>query len=158
MIKSAIAQTYKADKTDATIASFKEKSVENNYLSASLIKPNYQDYSDGNTIFIQQIGDDNTTSSNTRSKANQMNLSQFGDDNTIYLDISADIIDERVLQKGDNNYFYDFSPYDTKFHSAEVVQKGNNQNITFFGGNSISEKLKVNMQGDGKTIIVRNFN
>ena len=43
-------------------------------------------------------------------------------------------------------------------HTIEVNQRGNNQNLTLFGGNSISEKLKVSMQGQNQTIIVRNLN
>lgn len=153
-----LAQTYKADKDEATISHFSKKNVQNNYLSTSLTTIDNTSNIVGNTVFIQQIGDDNKISSNTKSEANAMNLNQFGDNNNIYLDISAKVIDEKVLQSGDNNYFLDFSPYGTKYHSADIVQRGNNQNITVFGGNGISEKLKVNMQGDSKTIIVRNFN
>jgi len=154
----AIAQTYKKDESETTIKNFTEKNVENNFLATNLTSENTLVFTDENTIFIQQIGNDNVVKANTKSDKSNIALSQNGDQNKIYLDIAAKTIEEKIIQDGDNNYFLDFSPYGVDFHSAEVVQQGNNQNITVFGGNAISEKIKINMQGDSKTIIVRNFN
>lgn len=154
----AIAQTYKKDESETTIKNFTEKNVENNFLATNLTSENTLVFTDENTIFIQQIGNDNVVKANTKSDKSNIALSQNGDQNKIYLDVAAKNIEEKVLQEGDSNYFLDFSPYGVDLHSVEVVQQGNNQNITLFGGNSISEKIKINMQGDSKTIIVRNFN
>ena len=154
----AIAQTYKADKSDTTIKNFTEKNAENNFLAANVVSENNPVYIDENAIFIQQIGNDNSVKANTKSSFSNIELSQKGDQNSIYLDITAKTIEEKIIQHGDNNYFLDFSPYGVNLHSAEVVQQGSNQNITVFGGNAISEKIKINMQGDSKTVIVRNFN
>jgi len=154
----AIAQTYKADKSEAVFTNFSGKNIENNFLASNTIIENNNVFSDENTIFIEQIGDDNFVKTKTKSKVSEINLYQNGNQNSIYLDLTAKTIEETVLQEGNNNYFLDFSSYGVDFHSAEVVQQGNNHNITWFGGNSISEKIKIKMEGDNKTIIVRNFN
>ena len=152
----AISQTYKTDESETTIRNISDKNVVNNFLATN--STNENTFTDDNTIFIQQIGDFNVVKANTTSENSSIALSQNGKQNNIYLDITAKTIEENVQQEGNNNYFLDFSSYGVDLHTANVVQQGNNQNITLFGGNSISEKIKINMQGDNKTIIVRNFN
>ncbi len=154
----AIAQTYKTDESETTFKSFSEKNTENNFLATNLTNENTFVFEDDNVIFIEQIGNDNLVTTNTKSSTSKIDLTQNGNQNNIYLDVAAKTIEEKVLQDGNNNYFLDFSPYGVDFHSVDVVQQGNNQNITVFGGNAISEKIKISMQGNSKTVIVRNFN
>lgn len=154
----AFAQTYKTDESKTTIENITEKNVENNFLATNSTSENTLAIIDNNSIFIQQIGNGNAIKTNTKSKNSNTTLSQNGNQNKIYLDVAANTIEEKVMQNGDNNYLLDFSPYGVDFHGVDVIQQGNNQNITLFGGNAISERIKINMQGDSKTIIVRNFN
>ena len=156
--KVMFAQTYKANETDPTTEDFSSKKVENNFLVSEFTTINPNTNGQDNVVFIKQIGDDNIIKTNTRSDFSNLNFVQKGNQNKIYLDVSATIIEGSVFQEGNNNYFLDFSNYGVDYHGAEIVQKGNDQNITWFGGNSISEKLKITMQGDSKTVIVRNFN
>ena len=83
---------------------------------------------------------------------------QSGYQNNIYLDVNAENIDESITQVGNNNAVIDFSTYGVDQHQLNISQTGNNQNLTWFGGNSIAENMKVTMQGESKTVIVRNFN
>tara|TARA_R110000787_G_scaffold81036_2_gene175862 strand:+ start:19112 stop:19618 length:507 start_codon:yes stop_codon:yes gene_type:complete len=111
-----------------------------------------------NNVFINQIGNDNEVVIKTKSLNSDIALNQKGAQNKIYLDIVAENIKETISQTGNDNYVFDYSSIGVDQHSLEVSQYGNNQNLTWYGGNSLSENLKVNMQGESKTVIVRNFN
>tara|TARA_R110000787_G_scaffold81036_2_gene175865 strand:+ start:23079 stop:23576 length:498 start_codon:yes stop_codon:yes gene_type:complete len=111
-----------------------------------------------NNVLINQIGSDNEVKVKTQSLNNDIVLSQNGTQNKIILDVAADNIKETISQIGNYNYVLDYSSFGAENHSLEVLQTGNNQNLTWFGDNALSESLKVTMQGESKTIIVRNFN
>ncbi|MCT8338519.1 hypothetical protein MG296_00495 [Flavobacteriaceae bacterium TK19130] len=113
---------------------------------------------DENSVFIRQVGDYNTAVSRTQSQQSDVDIIQLGDRNYSYLNLNATTIENRVVQNGDDNIFMDFGVFRSQYHGTEVIQDGDNQTFTRFGSNSISEKLKVNMQGDDSSIIIRNFN
>ncbi|MEM7187381.1 MAG: hypothetical protein AAF466_12045, partial [Bacteroidota bacterium] len=73
------------------------------------------------------------------------------------LNVTAGVIDETVFQNGLNNRFVDLSTSGTLIHRAAVIQNGRNQNLIWYGNNSISENLFVNMRGSNQTVIIRNF-
>jgi len=132
---------------------------ENNFLLSQNFDESFiRSINEDNSVFINQVGLDNQINVKIESISSTINLFQNGDNNNILLDVKSDRIEALVIQDGDNNRFLDFSSFGNEFHSAEVIQQGNDQNLTWFGGNSISEKIKINMLGDSKTIIVRNFN
>ncbi len=110
------------------------------------------------SVFINQLGDNNTIDVKSQSEISNVNLFQSGYQNNIYLDVIAENIDESITQVGNNNTVIDFSTYGVDQHQLDISQTGNNQNLTWFGGNSIAENMKVTMQGESKTVIVRNFN
>ncbi len=114
--------------------------------------------SEDNMVFINQIGENNQVDSYTNASTSSIQILQNGNQNKVYLDISADTIDELVIQNGNNNTLLDYSTFGVKSHELQLIQNGNNQNLTWYGGNSISEKMKITMQGESKTIIIRNFN
>ncbi len=111
-----------------------------------------------NTVFINQVGENNQVNSYTNASTSSIQVLQNGNQNKVYLDISADTIDELVIQNGNNNTLLDYSTFGVESHELQLIQNGNNQNLIWYGGNSISEKMKITMQGESKTIIVRNFN
>ncbi len=123
-----------------------------NFQTPSAIIPNT------NNVLINQIGSDNEVKVKTQSLNNDIVLNQNGIQNKIILDVTADNIKETISQTGNYNYVLDYSPFGVEQHSLEVLQSGNNQNLTWYGGNSLSENLKVTMQGESKTVIIRNFN
>jgi len=156
---TSFGQNYEDDKNNTSIESFDSKSSELNFLASQ----NFQvipteNILMNNNVFISQIGANNLMKVKTQSKNSDIDLLQYGDQNRIYLDIVANTIEESVAQYGNNNVFSDYSTSGLDYHSAEIIQTGNSHNLTWFGGNSISEKIKINMQGESKTIIVRNFN
>lgn len=147
-------QTYISNTPELTTA--QQKTIASDILNT----PTEQQINtqENNVVFITQIGENNQLFSNTNASNSFITILQKGDLNNISLDISADTIKETIIQNGNNNSFLDYSNFNVKNHEINVLQNGNNQNLIWYGGNEISEKMKITMQGDSKTIIVRNFN
>lgn len=148
------AQTYAGDN---------KTSLDNLQKTASLYSivasQNVRPANVNNSIYVQQIGNNNTSYSRTTSNYSDISLSQLGNGNDIYLDVSANRISEEVLQVGNNHSFTDIDNFGRQTHAANVIQYGANQNLILLGGqNSISDKMIVSMQGRNQTIIVRNLN
>jgi len=157
------AQTYtQIDKLDE-MSSFNSQNSQLNFLSnqKNITEANNIPNFNGNNIFITQIGEGNVVKSTTKSQTSEIQITQNGKDNTTELNLEAKTIRETILQNGDNNSFMDYNVGSgtVKFHSAEIVQTGDNLNIEWYGNNSISEKLNLSQQGNGygKTILVRSF-
>lgn len=109
-----------------------------------------------NSVFIQQVGNYNEVVSNTRSAQSDINVFQFGRSNDVNLNIKALTIRENVVQHGANNTFLDLSARGGAFHNGQVIQRGTNQKLAWFGDNSISRNMRVTMQGRNQTVIVIN--
>ncbi len=158
-LTASIAQTTTAGNIDAL--RFQDADTQLNILSnqnSAIYNKTMQSSAQQNTVFISQIGDNNTISSVVNSSNTDISLVQLGDNNGIFSSIKALSLEQNIVQNGNNNTFTSSNYYMTKEYDVQVSQNGNNQNLTLFGQNSISEKLKVNMQGEGQTVIVRNFN
>jgi len=157
---TSYAQTTISDEVDAL--RFQDSDARLNILSSQNNAVNnartMQSSAQQNTVFISQVGNNNTISSVFNSSNTDISLVQLGDNNGIFSNIKALSIEQDVVQNGNNNTFTSSNYYRTNEHNVQVLQNGNNQNLTYFGQNSISEKLKVSMQGEGQSVIVRNFN
>ena len=150
------AQTFEAtDNTDA-ISSFDTQSSQENFL-LNQTDTATSFASTENSVFIAQIGDNNDIVSITKSFESDINIVQNGNQNVTILDLNSTKLTETVIQKGDNNTFLDYSPFKSDVRNATINQTGNNQNLTMFGSNSLSEKIKISMQGQDQSIIIRNF-
>ncbi|SFJ25044.1 hypothetical protein [Olleya namhaensis] len=150
------AQTFEAtDNTDA-ISSFDTQSSQENFL-LNQTDTATSFASTENSVFIAQIGDNNDLVSITESFESDISIIQNGNQNVTVLDLNSTKLTETVIQKGDNNTFLDYSPFKSDVRNATINQTGNNQNLTMFGSNSLSEKIKISMQGQDQSIIIRNF-
>jgi hypothetical protein len=151
--------TYSQTYTDTkkTIKSFESTSAENNFLSSQSAQIR-QSGGTANSVFISQVGDNNEIISTTTSNSSDINYIQQGDNNGIFVKLAANRIEQDIIQNGSNNHVLNFNSARLDFHKGEVIQNGSGQNLTWYGGNSISEKLKVTMEGTGQSVIVRNFN
>lgn len=110
-----------------------------------------------NAVFIKQIGNYNNIVSSISSEKSNVNLFQIGNLNDINYTISAKNINDCVLQYGNNNSFHiSSSNQNNVFHQIKVLQRGNNQNLAWYGDNLISEKLKITMQGFNNSLIIKN--
>ncbi|RMA57873.1 hypothetical protein [Ulvibacter antarcticus] len=152
---TSYSQTY--TDTPSETNSFQSNKAENNYLSTQ----NYQVQQNGtsrNSVFISQAGNNNSIVSKTSSNSSDINYFQRGNNNDVYVSLSADRIEQNVIQDGDNHSVLNFNNAKLDFHKGEIIQSGNSQNLVWYGDNSISENLKISMQGNGQSVIVRNFN
>ncbi len=166
LVMDLYGQTYieNATETNASFKNFQNKASTLQFLNSQnteVINSTKQTAinSSNNNINIQQIGNFNTVNANTVSQSSDIDLVQNGSNNNIFLDIAATTINESITQNGNENNVLDFGSFGARSHGVEVSQKGNNHNLVSYGSNSLSEKMKISMQGQGgKTIIVRNFN
>lgn len=112
----------------------------------------------GNSVFINQIGDNNDAQIEVKALNSLVNIFQSGISNLTLVDVTALETTQNITQNGEENRFYNFSNNPSALQNMEVIQNGINQDITVFGENSLSENMKINMQGSDRSLIIRNFN
>ncbi|MDH6252755.1 hypothetical protein M2347_002482 [Chryseobacterium sp. H1D6B] len=83
-------------------------------------------------------------------------VTQEGNFNNADLSLNAKTVIS-VKQLGDNNSFYFNNSFAEKEVKTAVTTQGNNNSIDITGSNSISDGLKMNIQGDNMTIFMRNY-
>ncbi|WP_430612926.1 hypothetical protein [Flavobacterium sp. JP2137] len=110
-----------------------------------------------NAVFITQIGNKNTVDSHVKSATDTSTYYQYGNQNTILATVNALEVQQDIRQLGDDNRFEKYSFDATMANQIQVIQEGNNQEINVFGSNSMSKDMKIHVQGNDKTIIVRNY-
>ena len=112
-----------------------------------------------NGVFINQIGAANTTNITTQSQISDIKLTQLGNSNQIDLNLKATIIDYSVTQLGNNNLLLEYNTFnDKRLIQRTVQQNGDNQNLIIHGNNGIVDKMKINMNKDSRSLIIRNSN
>ena len=152
-----IAQTFKTTDAAISISGLSTVSSQENFLSNQGNVTNQNQTTNSNSVYLSQIGDDNNLSSTTKTLESNIVVLQNGNQNNTVLKLSSDNLMETVFQNGNNNTFLDYSLLKTDIRNVEVNQTGDNQNLTMYGSNSLSEKMKVSMNGNGQSIIIRNF-
>lgn len=81
---------------------------------------------------------------------------QLGDYNKadLYLNNKTSI---SLQQIGDYNSLFFNNSFSEKGVVNNITTQGNNNIIDITGGNSISEKLRLNLKGDNMTVFIRNY-
>ena len=143
--------------TETSINGFQSTTAENGFLASQNAQIS-QSGTNGSSVFISQVGNGNDITSRTESNSGAINYIQQGSNNSIFVDLKANQLDQTVVQRGTNHSVLNFNSAKLDFHKGEIIQEGNNQSLTWYGGNSISEKLKVKMEGNSQSVIVRSFN
>ncbi|WP_378177593.1 hypothetical protein [Aquimarina sp. SS2-1] len=110
-----------------------------------------------NSVFIQQIGANNSVNSMITAQSSDIRLSQNGEENLIEIDETSKEIEKFITQNGNNNVVTDFSFNRELSTSLELIQEGDNLTFERFGSNELSKNLKFTMTGNNRTIIVRSF-
>ena len=109
------------------------------------------------SVFIKQMGDTNTAFIDVFSNAYAVEVTQAGDYNAVDINESALQITKNIIQNGNNNTYFENS-YSTGEHTMiDVNQEGSNLYFEKFGSNALSNKIKLKMTGNSKTVILRNF-
>ena len=152
-----LAQTYAIGNSPIKSGTFQSRAAQLKFLTLPKATPSNSIAAKNNAIYIQQVGNNNNVISNTRSLYSNIYLVQRGNNNEVGLNVRAGIINENIFQNGNNHKFFDFSSKGTVLHSAAVYQTGRNQNLLWYGNNSISEKMIIRMKGKNQTVIIRNI-
>ncbi len=153
------AQTYTTQSGTDALDAFNSKTSQLGFLSSQTQQNYFNNAATAsNNVFIRQVGDGNNASVSSRTADGDINVLQNGSDNDLYVDISAETIKQTIVQNGDNNSIYHTNPFRLQSHESQILQNGNNQNLEWFGENSLSEKMKISMQGENQSVIVRSFN
>lgn len=119
------------------------------------LRPNNQV---SNLVYIRQQGNENFGLVVAKSERSDISLVQNGDGNKAALFLKSETIDYKLVQQGNNNRFLHLNNKNSELIEANVMQLGNQLNIIVSGNNGISEKMKINMTGDSRSLIIRNFN
>lgn len=108
-------------------------------------------------IFITQVGDYNRANAAVSAAENQLALKQGGTANIIELRANVKQLEGEVVQQGSGNYILDFFNDPKLEVPLGVKQTGNNLHFERHGTNSIGSKIKIDMNGSSRSVIVRNF-
>lgn len=109
-------------------------------------------------VYISQIGDENQVFVFADSENNLSNINQNGDYNNVGLYLQAESIKYEISQIGDNHMYLHFDKSNPQLIEVNALQKGDGTDIVIHGKNSISERMKIKIQGNDRSLIIRNFN
>ncbi len=111
----------------------------------------------GNSVYVRQIGDFNTSRIVTNTNASEINLLQNGDYNDTNLDYTANTAVADLIQNGNNNRIRDFANNPDADISLDLIQDGSYLNFEREGVNELTKSLKFRQTEASPTIIVRSF-
>ena len=112
---------------------------------------------EGNSVYVRQIGDFNTTRIFTNTNASEINLLQNGDYNDTNLDYTANTAVADLIQNGNNNRIRDFVNNPNADISLDLTQNGSYLNFEREGVNELTKSLKFRQTEASPTIIVRSL-
>jgi hypothetical protein len=111
-----------------------------------------------NSVYIEQIGIDNIINTNIRAESSEINLVQNGNSNTVDLSVNAKTMVHNIMQNGTNNYLQEYSNTSNLNLERNIQQNGNDQRVVIYGSNTLTDNIILNLQGNSKTVTIRNFN
>src|SRR5690606_35301113 len=111
----------------------------------------------GNSVYVRQIGDFNTTRIVTNTNASEINLLQNGDYNDTNLNYTANTAVADLIQNGNNNRIRDFANNPDADISLDLIQDASYLNFEREGGNDRTKSLKFRQPDASPTIILRSF-
>ncbi|WP_224487936.1 hypothetical protein [Robertkochia flava] len=111
-----------------------------------------------NAVYIQQIGQSNKVFTYAQTSKGSISVLQEGNNNKAGLFLKAETIEYNLTQSGNDNKYLHFNISNPDLIKVNAVQQGNDTDIIIHGKNSISEKMKINMIGNDRALIIRNFN
>lgn len=112
---------------------------------------------EGNSVYVRQIGDFNTTRIITQTNASEINLLQNGNYNDTNLDYTANTAVTDLVQNGNNNRIKDFVNNPNADISLDLIQEGDYLNFERDGVNELTKSIKFRQTEASPTIIVRSF-
>jgi len=113
---------------------------------------------EGNSVFLEQIGQYNTTSIKTRTESSEINVLQDGNRNNVDITYEANTAIADLVQNGNNNQIVDFVIDENADISLDLIQDGNNLKFVREGVNSLTKSLKFKQTEASPVLIIRSYN
>jgi len=111
----------------------------------------------GNSVYLSQIGSANEAIVNVKSSKSVLELNQYGENNRLSVFANAKEIHENINQTGNDHRLFNFVSDTYQSVVLNVEQTGENTHFEMYGANSISNKLEFKLNGNFKSLIVRNY-
>lgn len=145
---------------DDNLLSLNSENAELNLINNQILQINHQDELQfrGNNVNITQVGSRNFARVVVFSENSELIMQQHGASNNAILDLKGTSIDYSLAQKGTYNFMAEYSRSSNIEISRSLMQNGDRNNVVIHGANSLTKDLKLNIQGNSKTVIIRNFN
>ena len=135
-----------------------ETILEANPILMDIQTPALASATNSGSVYIHQIGADNQGNVLLRGRNNEVQLMQYGNANRADIRLSGKSVVHHTLQYGDGNQLFEYGNASNLDLERSILQNGNNQNISIFGSNSLTQNLRLNVQGNAESITIRNFN
>lgn len=107
-----------------------------------------------NNAIITQIGNQNHNQNTVIANQSIIQVYQNGHFNLTDIYRVENEVNEYIIQNGSGNSINEMSIGNYNTIDNQYIQNGNNNRITSFGSNSISENLKIQINGNNAAIIV----
>ncbi len=107
-----------------------------------------------NNAIITQIGNQNHNQNTIIANQSIIQVYQNGHFNLTDIYRVENEVNEYIIQNGSGNSINEMSIGNYNTIDNQYIQNGNNNRITSFGSNSISENLKIQINGNNAAIIV----
>ncbi|GAA3585608.1 hypothetical protein [Snuella lapsa] len=108
-------------------------------------------------ITLQQVGDYNTIHAFSTHVSADIKYYQVGNFNNIESVNAIADVSEELIQEGNNNAVYSYAYGNVTYDNFKLLQKGDDLLLERFGVNSLSNNIKIKMQGTAKTLVIRSF-
>ena len=89
--------------------------------------------------------------------SNSLFINQIGNNNNSCISLNSSSLSALVLQIGDGNSIVYQNSFRQELISNNIEQQGVGQNLEINGSNSLMENAKILMRGNSQSIIIRNF-
>lgn len=129
-----------------------------------IINQNFTDYklttiipqNQTNSAVITQIGNQNNNQNTIIASQSFIQINQNGHFNSTNIYRVEAEVNEFIIQNGNGNTIHEMSMGNYNIIENQYTQNGDNNRITSFGSNTISENLKIQINGNNASIIVIN--
>lgn len=107
-----------------------------------------------NSVVITQIGNQNYNQNTIVTNQSFIQIYQNGHFNSTNIYRVEAEVNEFIFQNGNGNTIHEMSMGNYNIIENQYIQNGDNNRITSFGSNKISESLKIQINGNNASVII----
>lgn len=107
-----------------------------------------------NSVVITQIGNQNYNQNTIVTNQSFIQIYQNGHFNSTNIYRVEAEVNEFIFQNGNGNTIHEMSMENYNIIENQYIQNGDNNRITSFGSNKISESLKIQINGNNASVII----